>query len=154
MKCTIQKNKQGSEYISYTGEADIVSIDTIQLESEYYYARLPKRELTDKESRYIAAKELSAHIMDRLGYRVEEDIVSGKIYYIYHIGFLVEEEKLMLLRKIDALHQAIGAYNSEHTANVIVDKIKEEAKRYKLLYQAELDKSLWQIIKERLFTCT
>lgn len=38
------------------------------------------------------------------------------------------------------------------SANVIVDKIKEEAKRYKLLYQAEVDKSLWQIIKERLFT--
>lgn len=153
MRCTIQKNEQGSKCISYTGKAALMSIDTITVESEEYYRRLPA-ELTDEESRHIAAKELSAHIMDRLGYRVEEDVVTGNRDYIYHIGLLVEAEKLMLLRNIDALHQAIGAYNSEHTPNIIVDKIKEEAKRYELLYQVEVDKSLWQIIKERLFTCT
>lgn len=149
MRCTITKNEQGSKFISYTGKADIVSIDTITVEREEYYCRLPA-ELTHKESRYVAAKELSAHIMDRLGYTVEED-ATGERYYIYHIGFLVEEEKLMLLRKIDSLNQMLEVFYSANTPNTIVDKIKEEAKRYKLLYQAEIDKSLWQIIKERLF---
>jgi len=151
MKCTIQKNEQASEFISYTGKADIVSIDTITIESEEYYRRLPA-ELTDEESRYIAAQELSKYIMDRLGYRVEEDVVTGNREYIYHIGFLVEEEKLMLLRKIDNLNAILEAFYSTNTPNVLVDKIKEESNRYKLLYQAEVDKSLWQIIKERLFT--
>ena len=153
MKCTIQKNEQGEALIRYGGHRSMTHIDTITVESEEYYYRL-QDELTHEESRYIAAKELSAHIMNRLGYMVEEDSVTGKRYYIYHIGFLVEEEKLMLLRKIDNLNGVLGVLYSTHTPNVIVDKIKEEAKRYKLLYQAEVDKSLWQIIKERLFTCT
>jgi len=147
MEVKVQFYDEAERFISRSGKHNLCSIKEITLESEDYYVQLDER-----ASKEIASFELAKHIIDRLGYYEIKDIpFSDKRLFTYHIALLTEKEKLKLIKEIEALKETIKTYNLSYTSNNIVELIKAEARSWKDLYNTQLNKSLWTLIKERIF---
>lgn len=144
MQVKVQLYNEAERFASVYGKGPMVAIKEITLEPEDQYVTM-SQQYPIEVCRELAAVELSKHIINRLGYRVESNYEGQPKYYTFHIATLVEAEKLKLKKEIRVLQEDKGTFDNK------LSLIKAEAKRYKELYRAECSKSLWTIIKERLF---
>lgn len=150
MQVKVSLYNEAERFASVCGKVPMIAIKEITLEPEDQYISIKVKYPID-ECRELAALELSKHIINRLGYKLERSNEHKPTSYVFHIATLVEAEKLKFIKEIYNLNETIKVYETRYTSNVVVSIIKAEAKRYKDLYRDECSKSLWTLVKERLF---